>query len=79
MEQRQRYLQESFSAVSIQPFTKEMGEMAARIDGDSRKEGKVIAFADLQIGVTALWFGYEIMSDNLRHFSMIPGLVVKRL
>jgi predicted nucleic acid-binding protein len=66
-ERRQRYIQEISSAVTVGPFTKEMGELAARIDGASRKEGKVIAFADLQIGVTALHFGYEVITDNLRN------------
>jgi tRNA(fMet)-specific endonuclease VapC len=51
-EQRRLCLQEIFSAVP--PFTREMGELAARIDADARKAGVVIPFADLQIGVTAL-------------------------
>jgi predicted nucleic acid-binding protein len=53
--------------------------MAARIDAEARKEGKVIPFADLEIGVTALQLGFEILTGNARHFEMIPDLVVKRL
>lgn len=42
-------------------------------------QGVVIPFADLQIGVTALYFGYAIGTVNFRHFEMIPGLQVKKL
>jgi predicted nucleic acid-binding protein len=62
----------------VQPFTKEMGQLAAKIDVEARKQGAVIPFADLEIGVTALQFGNAIATHNIRHFEMIPGLVVKR-
>jgi tRNA(fMet)-specific endonuclease VapC len=77
-EARRLYLEEVFAAIAVQPFTKEMGEMAARIDAESRKSRTVIPLADLQIGVTALHLGYEVVTHNARHFEMIPGLVVKR-
>ena len=38
----------------------------------------VIPFADLQIGVTALYLDYELLTANVRHFEMIPGLAVRR-
>ena len=79
MERRRLYVEEIFSAVSVQPFTKEMGELAAKIDAEGRKAGKVIPFADLQIGVTALQLGYPVVTDNVRHFGMIPHLDVKRI
>ena len=77
-ERRRVWLQEVFAAISVQPFTKEMGERAAKIDAESRKTGLVIPFADLQIGVTALELGYAIMTHNVRHFRMIPDLEVKQ-
>jgi predicted nucleic acid-binding protein len=76
---RQIYLDGIFAAVPVQPFKKEMGQLAGRIDAEARKEGVVIPFADLQIGVTALHFGYPIGTVNVRHFQMIPGLEVKKL
>lgn len=78
-EQRRIYLQEIYSAIEVQPFTKEMGERAARIDAEARKTGKTIPFADLQIGVTALELGYAIATHNERHFAMIPDLEIKPL
>jgi tRNA(fMet)-specific endonuclease VapC len=78
-QRRRLYLGTVFAAIPVQPFTKEMGQLAAKIDAEARAQGKTIPFADLQIGVTALHFGYEIVTLNVRHFQMIPGLVVKQL
>ncbi len=77
-ERRRTYVEEILSWVFVQPFTKEMGLRAARIDGEARRVGKVIPFADLQIGVTALEMGYAVVTMNVRHFAMIPGLVVNK-
>lgn len=77
--QRRDYLDEIFAAIPVEPFNKEMGQLAAKIDAEARKQGVTIPFADLQIGVTALHFGYAICSLNVRHFQMIPGLDVKQL
>ena len=53
-----------------------MAQLAAKIDAEARRSGQTIPFADLLIGATALHFGYAIGSRNLRHFQMIPNLIV---
>jgi len=63
----------------VQPFTMEMGQLAAKTDACARKQGVTIPFADLEIGVTALYFGYAIGTLNVRHFQLIPGLIVVHL
>jgi tRNA(fMet)-specific endonuclease VapC len=73
---RRRYLDEVLAVIPVEPFTREMGVLAAKIDVDMRKSGLVIATADLLIGVTALHYGYAIGTRNVRHFQMIPGLKV---
>ena len=62
-----------------EPFTKEMAQRAARIDAEASKSGKTIPLGDLQIGVTALHFGFAVGTNNVRHFAMIPGLEIKPL
>jgi predicted nucleic acid-binding protein len=52
---------------------------AARIDGEAKRKGVVIPFQDLVIGVTALEFDYSVATTNVRHFHMIPGLLVNPL
>jgi predicted nucleic acid-binding protein len=54
-----------------------MGQLAAKIDAEARQNGAVIPFADLQIGVTAVHLSCAIATRNIRHFRMIPNLVVK--
>jgi predicted nucleic acid-binding protein len=78
-QRRRLYLDSIFAAIPAEPFTKEMGQLAARIDAEARKLGVSIPFADLQIGVTALHFGYAVGTLNLRHFQRIPGLVVRQI
>lgn len=53
-----------------------MAQIAAKLDGDARRVGKVTPFADLLIGATALHHGYAVGTRSLRHFQMIPGLTV---
>lgn len=77
--QRRRYLDEVFAIIPVEPFTREMGVLAAKIDAEMRQAGLVMATADLLIGVTALHYGYAIGTRNARHFQMIPGLRVLSL
>jgi tRNA(fMet)-specific endonuclease VapC len=73
-QQRRVYLDAVFAAVPVEPFTRELAQLAGRLDAESRKQGVVIPFADLQIGVTALHYGYAVATLNQRHFRLIPGL-----
>lgn len=56
-----------------------MAQIAAKVDADARKVGKVIPFADLLIGATALHYSYAVGTRNVRHFGMVPHLVVLSL
>jgi predicted nucleic acid-binding protein len=55
---RRIYLDEILTAIPVQPFTKEIAQLTAKIDAEARWAGMVIPLADLQIGVTALHFGF---------------------
>jgi len=76
---RRNYLDTVFAAIPVEPFTREMAQIAAKVDAEARKTGCVIPFADLLIGATALRFGYGVGTRNLRHFQMIPNLAVFQL
>ena len=73
---RRSYLDEVLAIIPVEPFTREMGALAAKIDAEMRKAGLVIATAELLIGITALHYGYSLGTCNVRHFRMIPGLQV---
>jgi tRNA(fMet)-specific endonuclease VapC len=76
---RREYLDTVFAAIPVKPFTREMAQLAAKIDAEARKLGSTIPFADLLIGTTALHFGYAVGTRNLRHFQMVPNLAVIQL
>jgi tRNA(fMet)-specific endonuclease VapC len=76
---RRRYIDEVLAIIPVEPFTREMGVVAAKIDADMRKAGLVIATADLLIGATSLYYSYALGTRNLRHFQRIPGLKVVAL
>ena len=76
---RRDYLDTVFAAIPVEPFTKEMAQVAAKIDAEGRMAGRTIPLPDLLIGVTALHFGFGVGTRNLRHFRIIPGLKVVEL
>jgi predicted nucleic acid-binding protein len=76
---RLKFFDDLFAAIPTYPLTFSIARRAARINGESRRRGVVIPFQDLVVGVTALEFDYAVAPLNLRHFQMIPGLVVKQL
>jgi predicted nucleic acid-binding protein len=57
---RREYLDTVFAAIPLEPFTRAMAQLAAKIDAEARHLGRTIPFADLLIGATALHFGYAV-------------------
>jgi tRNA(fMet)-specific endonuclease VapC len=76
---RQKFMDDLFQAVPVYPLTFDIARLAARIGGEAQRKGVAIPLQDLVIGVTALQFNYAVATLNVRHFQMIPGLVVKSL
>jgi predicted nucleic acid-binding protein len=50
--------------------------LAGRIDAEQQTNGIKIPFEDLLIGAEALDLGYSVVTGNIRHFKIIPGLTV---
>jgi predicted nucleic acid-binding protein len=65
--------------VEVYPYTKETALLAGKIDGEQQSRGIIIPFGDLLIGATALEVGYSMVTANVRHFRLIPGLTVVQL
>jgi predicted nucleic acid-binding protein len=60
-------------------YTRETALLAGKIDGEQQSRGITIPFGDLLIGATALEVGYSMLTVNMRHFRLIPGLTVVQL
>jgi tRNA(fMet)-specific endonuclease VapC len=76
---RRAYLDTVYAAIPVEPFTREMAQLAAKIDADARQLGCTIPFADLLIGAAALHLGYAVGTRNQRHFQMVPNLLVTQV
>jgi tRNA(fMet)-specific endonuclease VapC len=63
----------------VYPVTLEVAQLAGKIEGELASHGVSIAFEDLLIGTTALYLGYAVVTLNVRHFRLIPGLPVVQL
>jgi tRNA(fMet)-specific endonuclease VapC len=73
---REAYAEELFRTVAVHPLTLEIARLAGRIHGEQMSLGVSIDFPDLLIGATALHLGYDLATLNVRHFKLIPGLIV---
>lgn len=76
---RQKFFDDLFAVIPTYPLTFEIARRAARVDGESKRNGIVIPFQDLIIGATALDRGYAVATHNVRHFAMIPNLPAKQI
>jgi tRNA(fMet)-specific endonuclease VapC len=73
---RRAFLRELTKDVPVAPFGEAAAELVGRIGAEQASVGTIIPFPDLMIGATALSLGYAILTSNVRHFRMIPGLRV---
>ncbi len=73
---RQQFIEELLAALPIHPITAAVALRAGQIDGENQAKGFRLPLSDLLIGVTALELGYSVVTGNLRHFQLVPGLSV---
>jgi predicted nucleic acid-binding protein len=79
--QRQRsqaFVDDVLATLTVYPVTAEIAERVGVISGQEAQKGITLPFEDLLIGATALQLGFELATHNVRHFEMIPNLVVKQ-
>lgn len=76
---RQSFIDELLRDLTVYPYTKETAMLAGKIDGEQQAKGVTVPFGDLLIGATALSLGFSVLTVNLRHFRLVPGLQVVTL
>lgn len=74
--QRKAFCQELIRDMVVHPVSIAISELAGRIEGEQAARGVSIALEDLIIGATAIHFGFDVATHNVRHFQAIPGLKV---
>lgn len=78
-ERRQAFIDDLLRALVVYPYTTATALLAAKIDGEQQAKGVKIPFGDLLVGVTALELGFSVLTVNVRHFRLIPGLQIVQL
>lgn len=64
--------------VPVLPFDIAVARIHAPLVVRLVTSGRKIGESDVLIAATALAHGYEVLTDNLRDFERVPGLVVRR-
>ena len=75
-ERRREFIQQVVQDVPVYPYTHDFAKLAGRIGRERAALGNTIPFTDLLIGATAIFHGYSLLTTNVRHFIIIPGLHV---
>jgi predicted nucleic acid-binding protein len=76
---RRSFIDELLRDLTVYPYTRATALLAGKIDGEQQAQGVTIPFGDLLVGATALELGFSVLTANLRHFRLIPGLKIVQL
>jgi len=76
MKRRTTFIRELLSSIPILGIDNQLALKIGIMDGQLAQTGIRIPIEDLIIGVTAMENGFDVLTKNVRHFRMIPGLVV---
>ena len=75
---REEFVEEVFARIPVRAFSLRTARIAGRIDAQNRIKGKVVPTVDLYIGSLAIELQFSVVTANVRHFKLIPGLKVLR-
>jgi len=75
---REAFVEEILGRIPVLSFDLAAARTRARIWAQLTVEGTPISRDDLLIAATALTYGYGVLTDNVRDFDRVPGLVVRQ-
>ncbi len=70
------FLEDLGSQLPVLSFDSNIAARTGELNGELRSRGITVGSLDLMIGMTALVVGYSVVTRNVRHFRLIPGLDV---
>jgi tRNA(fMet)-specific endonuclease VapC len=73
---RRSFTEELVHDMVIHPVTLDIARLTGQIEGEQAAKGISIAIEDLIIAATALHLGFAVATLNVKHFQLIPGLLV---
>jgi len=66
-----------FEHISVHPFDKHAAAIFSELKARGQRSGTIVADMDLMIASIAIAQGETLITNNLRHFSMVEGLEVE--
>ena len=76
---RESVVEAILGAFPILPLDLPSARSHARLSSELLATGQLIGAHDLLIAATATAYGYDIVTDNVRDFQRVPGLVVRQM
>lgn len=74
---REAFVEAVITTIPVLPFDLRMARTHAHIWAQLMRTGQAIGAHDLLIAATALAHGYPVVTQNLRDFIRVPGLLVR--
>jgi tRNA(fMet)-specific endonuclease VapC len=75
---RELFVEGILASFPVIPFEVDAARTHASLSARLAKAGTKLDAHDLIIGATALTHGYSMLTENVRDFGRVPGLVVRR-
>jgi len=75
---REAFVETIFTTVPLVQFDLSAARVHARLSAQLAAVGQPFGAHDLLIGATALTHGYGVLTENVRDFARVPGLVVRQ-
>jgi len=75
---RETFVEGVLSLVPVLPFDVRVARVHARLWADLAAVRQSVGAHDLLIAATALAYDYAVLTENLRGFARVPGLVARR-
>jgi tRNA(fMet)-specific endonuclease VapC len=75
----QQVLNDFLSDVAVIGLDEDISKIFAQERARLRKAGNMIGDFDMMIGATALCYNMTLITNNVRHFSRIPGLTMESI
>ena len=74
---RELFVEAILNAIPIVPFDLPAARVYARLVAELAASGRPVGAHDLLVASMALARGYAVVTENLRDFQVVPGLVVR--
>ena len=77
MDKSLEVIQSFIAPLDIIPFGRKAADICGKIRADLQLQGNVIGLADIQIAAIAMGRDYTLVTNNLKEFQRINGLVLE--